>query len=186
MMEFYQGNIETVIKEFNSNGKDGLDEGKIKSAGQRYGRNVMKSINPVNVIKILLRQFISPLVFILIIASGVSFFLGQFRDGSILIIIVIVNSMIGFYQEWKSENILASLKSLVVDKCNVVRNGKLVEILGEDLVPGDIVKINEGDGIPADIRLIESNGYSANEFILTGESLPAEKDHIIVFQHAFL
>jgi Ca2+-transporting ATPase len=177
-MEFYQENIETVVKEFYSNGKVGLDESTIKSAVRKYGRNVMNSTSKVSVFKILFRQFMSPLVFILIIASGVSFFLGQYRDGSILIIIVILNAMIGFYQEWKSENILASLQSLVVNKCNVIRNGKMAEILAENLVPGDIVKINEGDGIPADIRLIESDGYSANEFILTGESLPAEKDYL--------
>lgn len=178
MMEFYKENIETVVKEFNSNSKVGFDENKIKQAMKKYGRNVLKSTNPISIVKILFRQFISPLVLILIVASGVSFFLGQFRDGSILIIIVIVNAMIGFYEEWKSENILASLKSLVVDKCNVIRNGKTIEILAENLVPGDIVKLNEGDGIPADIRLIESNGYSANEFILTGESLPANKDSL--------
>jgi Ca2+-transporting ATPase len=177
-MEFYKENIETVVKQFNSNIKDGLDESKIKLTLQKYGRNVLKAINPISVVKILFRQFISPLVLILIVAAGVSFFLGQFRDGSILIIIVILNAMIGFYEEWKSENILASLKSLVVNKCNVIRNGKMIEILAENLVPGDIVKLNEGDGIPADIRLIESNGYSANEFILTGESLPANKDHL--------
>jgi len=177
-MEFYKEDIEAVVREFNSNGKDGLDEHKVKSAGKKFGRNVMKAANQVGIFKILLRQFISPLVFILIIASGVSFFSGQFRDGSILIVIVILNAMIGFYQEWKSENILASMQSLVVNKCNVVRNGKMVEILAENLVPGDIVRLNEGDGIPADIRLIESDGYSANEFILTGESMPAEKDHL--------
>ncbi len=176
-MEYYQEKIETIVKEFNSNTRDGLGESNIKPAVKKYGRNVMKVTNPVSIVKILFRQFISPLVFILIIASGVSFFSGQFRDGTILIIIVILNAMIGFYQEWKSENILASLQSLVVNKCNVVRNGKMVEVLAENLVPGDLVKLNEGDGIPADIRLVESNGFSANEFILTGESLPAEKDH---------
>ncbi|MEI6579988.1 MAG: HAD-IC family P-type ATPase, partial [Eubacteriales bacterium] len=115
-------------------------------------------------------------VLILIAASAVSFYLHQFRDGSIIIAIVIVNAIIGFYEEWKSENILASLKSLVVDKCNVIRNGKIIEIPASELVPGDVVKLSEGDGIPADIRLIETNEYSANEFILTGESLPANKD----------
>ena len=178
MMEFYKENVETVVKQFNSNIKDGLDESKIKLALQKYGRNVLKAINPISVFKILFRQFISPLVFILIVAAGVSFFLGQFRDGFILISIVILNAMIGFYEEWKSENILASLKNLVVNKCNVIRNGKMIEILAENIVPGDIVKLSEGDGIPADIRLIESNGYSANEFILTGESLPADKDSL--------
>ena len=175
-MEFYKQHIEDIVKEFNSNSKDGLDEHTIKSSRQKFGSNVLKATNTISILKIFFRQFISPLVIILIVASAVSFYLGQFRDGSILIIIVILNAMIGFYQEWKSENILASLKSLVVDKCNVIRNGKSVEILAEDLVPGDIVKLNEGDGIPADIRLIESNSYSANEFILTGESLPANKD----------
>ncbi|MCX6279703.1 MAG: cation-transporting P-type ATPase [Bacteroidetes bacterium] len=177
-MELFQQNIETVIKEFNSDLKQGLVESKIKPAIQKYGRNLLKAVNPVSVFKILIRQFISPLVFILIIASGVSFLLGQFRDGIILIIIVVVNAMIGFYQEWKSENILASLKNLVVNKCNVIRNGKMIEILAESLVPGDIVRLNEGDGIPADIRLIESNGFSANEVILTGESMPSDKDHL--------
>ncbi|MCX6232406.1 MAG: cation-transporting P-type ATPase [Bacteroidetes bacterium] len=175
-MEFYKGNIESIVKEFNSNVKDGFNESNIKLARQKYGSNILKASNQINVLKILFRQFINPLVLILIVASAVSYYLGQFRDGSILIIIVILNSMIGFYEEWKSENILASLKSLVVDKCNVIRDGKLIEILVEDLVPGDIVKLIEGDGIPADIRLIASDNFSTNEFILTGESLPANKD----------
>jgi len=175
-MEFYKENIETVEKEFNSNNKDGLDERKIKLASQKYGSNMLKATNTIGFFKIIFRQFISPLVFILIFASAVSFYLGQFRDGSILIAIVILNAIIGFYEEWKSENILSSLKRLVVDKCNVIRNGKIIEIITDDLVPGDIVKLSEGDGIPADIRLIESNEFSVNEFILTGESLPANKD----------
>jgi len=177
-MEFYKEKIEAVVKALNSNVKDGLDERQVKSARQQYGSNVLKATNRISIFKILFRQFISPLVLILIVASSVSFYLGQYRDGSILLVIVLLNAMIGFYEEWKSENILASLKSLVVDKCNVIRAGKIIEIRVGDLVPGDLVKLNEGDGIPADIRLVESNGYSANEFILTGESLPAEKDSL--------
>ena len=175
-MEFYKEDIKTIEKELNSNIKDGLDERKIKQARLKYGSNVLKATNTISVIKIIFRQFISPLVFILIVAAAVSYYLGQFRDGSILLVIVILNAIIGFYEEWKSENILASLKSLVVDKCNVIRDGKIIEIPVDNLVPGDIVRLTEGDGIPADIRLIESNEYSANEFILTGESLPTNKD----------
>jgi len=175
-MEFYKENIETVVKELSSNKKDGLDERTVKQARIKYGSNVLKATNRINVFKIILRQFISPLVLILIVAAAVSYYLGQYRDGSILLAIVVLNAGIGFYEEWKSENILASLKSLVVDKCNVIRSGKITEIPVDDLVPGDIVKLTEGDGIPADIRLIEANEYSANEFILTGESLPTNKD----------
>ena len=179
-MEFYKQNIDDVVKQFNSNSANGLNESVINSARQKFGSNVLKSTPSISIFKILFRQFISPLVFILIVASVISFYLGQFRDGSILIIIVILNALIGFYQELKSENILASLKSLVVNKCNVIRNGKIIEILVEALVPGDVVKLSEGDGIPADIRLIDSNNFSTNEFILTGESLPANKDHLFV------
>src|ERR1035437_6027849 len=177
-MEFYKENIESVLNEFKSDSKNGLDEQKIKLARQKYGSNVLKATNTIGVFKIIFRQFISPLVLILIVAAAISFYLSQFRDGSILLAIVIVNAIIGFYEEWKSENILASLKSLVVDKCNVIRSGEIIEIPADGLVPGDIVKLNEGDGIPADIRLIESNEYSANEFILTGESLPSIKDSL--------
>ena len=177
-MEFYEQPIDAVIKLFNSNAEHGLDENAIQSTRQKFGKNVLKATNSRSFFKILLGQFTSPLVIILIVASLVSYYLGQPRDGSILLVIVILNALIGFYQEWKSENILASLKNLVVDKCTVTRNGNTIEILAEDLVPGDIVKLYEGNGVPADIRLIQSNGFSANEFILTGESLPSDKDHL--------
>ncbi len=74
MMEFYKENIKTVVREFNSSNKDGLDDGKIKLAAHKFGRNVLKAANPTSIVKILFRQFIRPLVFILIVASGVSFF----------------------------------------------------------------------------------------------------------------
>lgn len=175
-MQFYKEDIKSIEKELSSNIKDGLDERGIKQARLKYGSNVLKVTNTIGVFKIILRQFISPLVFILIVAAAVSYYLGQFRDGSILIAIVILNAFIGFYEEWKSENILASLKKLVVEKCNVIREGKITEIPVIQLVVGDIVKLTEGDGIPADIRLIESDEFSGNEFILTGESLPSNKD----------
>ena len=175
-MEFYKKDNKTIEKELNSNIKDGLDDRRIKQSRQKYGSNVLKATNTISVLKIIFRQFISPLVLILIVAGAVSYYLGQFRDGSILIAIVILNAIIGFYEEWKSENILASLKSLIVDKCNVIRDGKITEIPVDELVPGDMVSLTEGDGIPADIRLIDSNEFSANEFILTGESLSSNKD----------
>lgn len=175
-MEFYKENIETVLNEFKSDRENGLDEPKVKLARQKYGSNILIATNGIGIFKLIYRQFLSPLVLILIVASAISFYLGQFRDGSILLAIVLVNAVIGFYQEWKSENILASLKSLVVDNCQVIRGGNVIEIPASDLVPGDIVKLTEGNGIPADIRLITTDEYSTNEFILTGESLPANKD----------
>jgi Ca2+-transporting ATPase len=177
-MEFYKQNIDTVFNQFNSNAQNGLDEKAIQSARQKFGRNILKAVKARSIYQILLGQFTSPLIVILIVASLASFYLQQPRDGLILLIIVVMNALIGFYQEWKSENILASIKKLVVDKCKVTREGKSIEIFSEDLVPGDIVLLSEGVGVPADIRLIESHGFSANEFILTGETLPSSKDHL--------
>lgn len=177
-MKFYNRHIDDVIKLFNSNVQTGLDENTIQSATKKFGKNVLKAVNTRSILQILLGQFTNPLIIILIIASLASFYLQQPRDGLILLIIVVMNGLIGFYQEWKSENILASIKKLVVDKCTVIRDGKAIEIFSEDLVPGDIVLLSEGVGIPADIRLVEAIGFSTNEFILTGESLPASKDHL--------
>ncbi len=179
-MESNIQHIDALIKQFNSDVLHGLNENVIQSAKQKFGKNVLKAANTRNIYQILLGQFTSPLIVILIVASLASFYLQQPRDGLILLIIVLMNGLIGFYQEWKSENILASIKKLVVDKCTVTREGKAIEIFSEDLVPGDIVLLSEGVGIPADIRLTESSGFSANEFILTGESLPSSKDHLFI------
>ena len=177
-MEFYKKRIDDIIKQFKSNSECGLDVQRIELSRKQYGKNVLKDDHSRSVIFILFHQFTSPLVIILIVASLVSYYLGQPRDGSILLVIVILNALIGFYQEWKAENILASLKKLIVNKCIVVRDSKIMEIYAEDLVPGDIVKLFEGNGIPADIRLIQSNGFAVNEFILTGESLASDKDYL--------
>lgn len=181
-MENYKLTVDAVLKQFNSTVQTGLAETAIQSARKKFGRNVLKAASTRNIFQILLGQFTSPLIILLIVASLSSFYLGQPRDGLILLIIVVINGLIGFYQEWKSENILASIKKLVVEKCTVTREGKAIEIFSEDLVPGDIVLLSEGMGVPADIRLIESNGFSANEFILTGESLPSSKDHLFTIE----
>lgn len=185
-MNFYQEKTDAVIESFNSNIKTGLDDKAIDLSKHKYGNNSLKATNSRSFLKIFIGQFTSPLVIILIIAALFSYYLGQIRDGSILFAIVVSNALIGFYQEWKSENIIASLKKLVVNKCNVIRGGQTVEIFAEDLVPGDLVQLYQGDGVPADLRLIDTNGFSTNEFILTGESLPANKDHLFNTDKALL
>jgi Ca2+-transporting ATPase len=178
-MEYYKQSKEEILERFKTV-PGGLNENQIQEARITFGRNVLKSSTSRSLYRILFEQFANSLVLILIAASLASFYLGQPRDGLILLIIVVMNALIGFYQEWKAENILASIKKLVVDKCNVIRNGKVSEIYAADLVPGDLVLLSEGVGIPADIRLIETNGFAANEFILTGESLPSSKDHLFM------
>ncbi len=176
-MQFYSQPIDSIIEYFKSDSKEGLSYQDIEFNRKKWGNNVLKESNKRSIWVTLYGQFTDLLVVIFICAGVLDFYLGQTRDGTVLIAIVVSNALIGFYQELKAENILASLKKLVVEKCKVLRDGKTVEILVEDIVAGDVVKLFEGDGVPADIRLIKSNGFSANEFILTGESLPSEKDY---------
>ena len=122
-----------------------------------------------------LLQFKDVLVIILIIAGVISFAIGNFRDGSIMFVIVLINGVIGYFQEHKAERIMDSLKGLVQSLAKVYRNGELIEVPQETLVPGDIIYVEEGDKIPADIRIIEAFNLRTNDFSLTGESMPQEK-----------
>jgi len=175
-MEVYKEHIDTLINRLGADVRNGLSPATVEQNLQLYGSNKLATQHSGNIWLTLYRQFTSLLVVIFILAGLLDFYLGQYRDGTVLVAIVVFNALIGFYQEMKAENILASLKKLIVEKCKVIREGKMVEIRSEDLVPGDMVKLYEGDGVPADIRLIETTSFSANEFTLTGESLPSEKD----------
>lgn len=175
-MIFYNDNINKLIQSLNSDKAVGLSDDDVLKQMKLTSKNKLVNETSRNWGKILLSQFNNLLVILLVVACLLSFQLGAFRDGIVLAIIVLVNALIGFYQDWKAENILQSLKGLIIEKCNVIRNGKQKEIPVEDLVVGDIVIINEGDGVPADIRLFESNSLYANEFILTGESQASKKN----------
>jgi magnesium-transporting ATPase (P-type) len=181
--DLYSLPVEALAKQFNTSIDRGLCKEVVESAKLKYGSNSLKDSASKGILKTLGGQFTDMLVVIFILTGLLDYYLKQYRDGTILIAIVVVNALIGFYQEMKSENILASLKKLVVEKCKVLRNGKILEIVADDLVPGDIVKLYEGDGVPVDIRLVQSNEFSTNEFILTGESLPANKDSTLTIEN---
>lgn len=166
--------------QFGSDAANGLTSEQAEQNRHAYGENILISRQASGIWATLLRQFTDMLVIIFVLAGLLDFYLRQTRDGTVLIAIVVCNALIGFYQELKAENILASLRKLVVSKCTVIRDGKILEIFAERLVPGDIVLLEEGEGVPADIRLTSAHNFAANEFILTGESLPSEKDAAFV------
>ncbi len=176
-MSFYKQDTNELVAQFKTDMSVGLSDAAAASQIQTVGPNKITGTASRKWWKILVAQFNNLLVILLIVASLLSFQLGSYRDGIVLAIIVMLNGFIGFYQDWKSENILESLKSLIAEKCNVIRSGKSRQVPVEDLVPGDVVIINEGDGIAADMRLLESHSFFANEFILTGESQASEKNH---------
>ena len=176
-MDFYKNDINELLVQFKTDASAGLSDESAASQFQTIGSNKITGTSSRKWWKILLAQFNNLLVILLIVASLLSFQLGSYRDGIVLGIIVILNAFIGFYQDWKSENILESLKNLIAEKCTVIRSGKSRQIPVEDIVPGDVVIINEGDGIAADMRLLESHSLFINEFILTGESQASEKNN---------
>lgn len=174
-MNYYQQSIPDAVSALDTSVTDGLSGQTAAKRLAEHGPNEIHHKASRTPLRMFLEQFKNWLVLLLIGAAALSFFLQSYRDGIILLLIVALNATVGFYQDWKSENILQSLKSLIIDKCYVIREGKKIEIPSMELVPGDLVLMNEGDGVPADIRLTDSTGFSTSDFILTGESQPREK-----------
>ena len=139
-----------------TNLQSGLSDADAKQRIGKYGSNSYEAKPQRSVFLILVEQLKSPII-LLLVAAAISFFLGSDRDGLILMQVVFFNALIGFYQDWKSENILASLKDLLIERCLVIRAGRKIEVPSEQLVPGDLLSLHEGDGIPADIRLLDSS-----------------------------
>lgn len=156
-------------------GKQGLSEEEAEIRKKIFGPNTLPEQGILGWANILLNQLKSPLIFILMIAGTITLFLKEWGDSIVIFAAVIANSLLGFYQESKAENTLALLKTYVKERARVVRAGKEGEIDARELVPGDIIRITQGDRVPADARLIFANDLQIDESILTGESLPVIK-----------
>lgn len=163
-----------VISKLNSS-EAGLSEDEAKRRLQKYGLNEVTKARRTWA-QILLAQFTSPLLLILVGASILSAFVGDVTDTIVIIAIVIVNGILGFFQEYKSEKAIEKLKKYITLRAKVIRDGKKTEIDAKYLVPGDIVLIEIGDKIPADLRLIKTNELSIDQSLLTGEPYPVEKN----------
>lgn len=155
--------------------KKGLSHEEVQKRLREFGHNQIEAQKGRGAWKILLAQFLSPLVLVLVAASGISFFLGDQTDTVIILAIVGINALLGFYQEFKAEKTVEGLRRLISPKAKVLRGGKRMEVESKFLVPGDVVFLNIGDLIPADLRLLEVDGLTVDEAPLTGESLPVEK-----------
>jgi len=163
-----------VIEKFDSN-KQGLTNQKANELLRKYGENKLKKIRHFDAIKVFFEQFKSFLIIILIFAAIISFFMESKIDSMVIITIIFLNAGIGFFQEYKAEKAIESLKKILSVKSKVLRQGRVIEIDSKNVVPGDILIISEGDKIMADARIIESNGLKVNEASLTGESVPGTK-----------
>lgn len=171
---FWTSSIQKIFELLDSS-EEGLSEKEAGVRAQKYGLNEIKAKERRTGLEILLSQFTNSLVIILIIASIIAYFLGEKIESLVITSIVILNAIVGFLQEYHAERALRALKKYLINRANVIREGKLVTIDVKEIVPGDIVYLNIGDMIPADIRLIKSEELNTDESSLTGESLPVLK-----------
>ncbi len=174
--EAYSKSADDVVKELESNKEKGLTYQEVGKRKVVYGLNEIKAEKKINPLVIFLNQFKSFIIYILIFAVILSFIIKEYTDASVILVILIFNAFFGFIQEYKAEKSIEALKKLAALKARVVRNGKIDEIDSKDLVPGDIVILEEGDKIPADARLIEAVSMRVLESSLTGESEPTSKN----------
>jgi Ca2+-transporting ATPase len=168
--------IEEVTSKLQSNGDSGLSKDEAAKRLIENGPNSLKVEKKASRFKLLLSQFLSPVVLILIAAAIIAGSLGELTDSVAILVIVIVNAIIGFLQEAKAENAINALKKLSAPKAKVLRNSEIIEIKSDEVAMGDILVLEAGDYIPADARLILANQLSVKESVLTGESLPVKKD----------
>lgn len=154
----------------------GLTENEAKARLLEFGPNTLPEHPPAALWQIILRQFYSPLIYILLLAALVSVFIGDLKDAGFIMAVLVLNTIIGGYQEWKAEKSGHALRKLLRIHASVFRDGEVKEIPAEDVVPGDIVWIESGNRVPADLRLLSAHAIEVDESLLTGESFPVTKD----------
>ncbi|HQC70823.1 MAG TPA: cation-translocating P-type ATPase [Sedimentibacter sp.] len=175
-MEWYNKGKNEVLKELDTNLSVGLSEKEVKRRIEKYGKNEFEEQAKKSILNKFAAQFADFLIIILLIAAGVSAFVGEREDAVIILAIVVLNAALGIYQEGKAEKSVEALQRLSAPNAKVIREGNLTVVPAADIVPGDVVVLEAGDIIPADIRLFESSNLKVEEASLTGESVPVEKD----------
>lgn len=174
-MVWYKKNISQIEKELNSNIQTGLTSRQASKRLEKYGPNQLEEAEQKSAFFVFLSQFKDFMVIILLFATLISGLLGEYVDAIAIILIVLLNGILGYIQERKAEKSLQALKQLTAPKSVVLRDGKWMEIFTTELVVGDIVKIESGNRIGADIRLIQAHSLYVDESALTGESVPVHK-----------
>ncbi|MGL5345764.1 MAG: cation-translocating P-type ATPase [Peptostreptococcaceae bacterium] len=173
---FYQKKIDDIINQFETNLSTGLSSKVASSRLNEYGPNELIDKKKKTKLQMFLSQLNEPMVYILIVAALISMFLSDISDALIILAVVLLNAIIGMIQEGKAQDALETLKKLSSPKTLVRRDGRLIEIDAKEIVVGDIIILEAGRTIPADLRLVMSSNLKIEESALTGESVPVEKD----------
>ncbi len=164
-----------AVEQLLETGGHGLTAAEATARLARYGPNQLEEEPPPPAWTVVVRQFRSPLIFILLVALAVTIALGEYLDASVIAAVLLLNAAIGSTQERKAEGAVRALMQLVVPRARVIRDGRDSEIDSRELVPGDVVLLESGARIPADLRLVGANSLHVDESLLTGESVPVTK-----------
>ena len=180
----YIEKVDTLLEKFSTNQQTGLNSNEVLKRREKYGENKLRDKKKKTTLQRFLDQFKDAMILILIAAAIVSFVVvcaeknwGELFEPALIVLIVILNAIMGVYQEGKAEKALDALKNMSAPHARVIRDSEEKIIEATELVPGDIIKLEAGDFIPADARLITSAGLKSEESALTGESVPSEKDY---------
>ena len=173
---WHQASTSEVVQLLDVDTSVGLSTSEAKLRLAKYGLNLLKMAPPVSALKRFMLQFNQPLVYILLAAVGVTGWLGEWVDASVIFTVVLINAIVGFIQEAKAEKAIDALSRMIVTEATVRRDDRKQRISSVELVPGDVVLLSSGDKVPADLRLFRVKNLQVDESALTGESLPVEKD----------
>lgn len=179
MKDAYTKSSKDILEELSSK-KDGLNEKEVTKRIEKYGYNEIEAKKPKTILEMVIDGLKDKMILILLLASILSFILGELAEGGVILIIIFINSLISIIQEKKAMNAIIALKNMNAPHTTVIRDGKKKNILTKEVVVGDIVYLEDGNIVPADIRLIEENGLKVDESSLTGESVPVEKDDSLI------
>jgi Ca2+-transporting ATPase len=172
--DWHSLSLDEVRRELGT-GPSGLPAKEAGERLERYGENVLREEARETRLQVFLRQFKSVLIVILIVAAGVSFFVGAYLDAVAILIIVVLNAILGFSQEWQAGEAIEALKKMLVQRAVVVRDAGQQEIDASEIVPGDLVVLEMGERVPADLFIVEATSLEVDEASLTGESSPVDK-----------
>lgn len=168
--------IEEILLAFQTDSENGISQSEVIKRTSEFGSNIYKAKKQKSILLMILLQFKSPIVYLLFFAFAVTLYFQDYIEAIAIMAVILINALIGFLMELQARISMNALKEMDVNLSKVIRNGKILKVPSEEIVPGDIVLLEAGDVIPGDARLIESNQLQCDESSLTGESLPSKKN----------
>lgn len=178
-MEYHVTEVQKIFSDLNSSEK-GLSGQEVQNRLNEYGRNELEEKKKKSPLVLFLGQFKDFMIIVLIAAAIISGLIGEMTDTIIIMVIVLLNAVIGFIQEYRAEKAMEALKKMAMIQATVIRDGRQESVSSADLVPGDIVLLEAGNAVPADLRLTEAYSLRIDESALTGESVPADKRETVI------